>query len=47
MHSLLAVSPESLPLSVLGMKTWARREGSQGSAAQRKFRSIHEKKSIK
>jgi hypothetical protein len=47
MHSLPAVSPESLPLGVLGMKTWARREGSQGSAAQRKSRPIHEKESIK
>jgi Transposase DNA-binding len=34
MHSLLAVSPEGLPLGVLGMKTWARPEGTEGSAAQ-------------
>lgn len=47
MHSLLAVSPEGLPLGVLGMKTWARREGTQGSAAQRKSHPIHEKESIK
>lgn len=47
MHSLLAVSPEGLPLGVLGMKTWARREGTQGRAAQRKSRPIHEKESIK
>ena len=47
MHSLLAVSPEGLPLGVLGMKTWARREGTQGSAAQRKSRPIQEKESIK
>jgi hypothetical protein len=47
MHSLLAVSPEGLPLGVLGMKTWARREATQGSAAQRKSRPIHEKESIK
>ncbi len=47
MHSLLAVSPEGLPLGVLGMKTWARHEGTQGSAAQRKSRPIHEKESIK
>jgi hypothetical protein len=47
MHSLLAVSPEGLPLGVLGMKTWVRREGIQGSAAQRKSRPIHEKESIK
>jgi hypothetical protein len=47
MHSLLAVSPEGLPLGVLGMKTWTRREATQGSAAQRKSRPIHEKESIK
>ncbi|CAB3775025.1 hypothetical protein LMG29542_08407 [Paraburkholderia humisilvae] len=27
MHSMLAVSPEGLPLGVLGIKTWARPEG--------------------
>ncbi|KWR75532.1 IS4 family transposase [Cupriavidus sp. IDO] len=47
MHSLLAVSPEGLPLGVLGMKTWARPEGTEGSAARRKSRPIHEKESIK
>lgn len=47
MHSLLAVSPEGLPLGVLGMKTWARTEAAKGSAAQRKSRPIHEKESIK
>ncbi|KAA1004061.1 IS4 family transposase [Paraburkholderia panacisoli] len=47
MHSLLAVSPEGLPLGLLGMKTWARPEGTKGSAAQRKSRPIHEKESIK
>ncbi|CAN7806747.1 transposase DNA-binding-containing protein [Paraburkholderia hospita] len=47
MHSLLAVSPEGLPLGVLGMKTWARTEGTRGSAAQRKSRPIHEKESVK
>ncbi|WP_263596977.1 IS4 family transposase [Pandoraea sputorum] len=47
MHSLLAVSPEGLPLGVLGMKTWARPEGTEGRAALRKFRPIHEKESIK
>lgn len=47
MHSLLAVSPEGLPLGVLGMKTWARTEATKGSAAQRKSRPIHEKESVK
>ncbi|VVE85103.1 Transposase for transposon Tn5 [Pandoraea sputorum] len=47
MHSLLAVSPEGLPLGVPGMKTWARPEGTEGRAALRKFRPIHEKESIK
>ncbi|VVE56105.1 Transposase for transposon Tn5 [Pandoraea sputorum] len=47
MHSLLAVSLEGLSLGVLGMKTWARPEGTEGSAARRKFRPIHEKESIK
>ncbi|GJG94966.1 IS4 family transposase [Cupriavidus pauculus] len=47
MHSLLAVSPEGLPLGVLGMKTWARTEAAKRSAVQRKSRPIHEKESIK
>ena len=47
MHSLLAVSPEGLPLGVLGMKTWVRREETRGSAAQCKSRPIHEKESVK
>ncbi|MCA8095565.1 IS4 family transposase [Burkholderia anthina] len=47
MHSLLAVSPEGLPLGVLGMKTWTRTEAAAGSAAQRKSRPIHEKESVK
>jgi hypothetical protein len=47
MHSLLAVSPEGLPLGVLGMKTWARTEAATGIAAQRKSRPIHEKESVK
>ncbi|MDX6012219.1 IS4 family transposase [Cupriavidus necator] len=47
MHSLLAVSPEGLPLGVLGMKTWTRAEATKGSAAQRKSRPVHEKESAK
>ncbi|MFC0696503.1 IS4 family transposase [Paraburkholderia humisilvae] len=47
MHSLLAVSPEGLPLDVLGMKTWTRPEAVTGSAAQCKSRPIHEKESVK
>jgi len=47
MHSLLAVSPEGLPLGLLGIKTWVRTEAPRGSAAQRKRRPIHEKESVK
>jgi hypothetical protein len=47
MHSLLAVSPDGLPLGVLGLKTWVRPEGSQGCAAQRRSRPIDEKESVK
>jgi hypothetical protein len=43
MHSLLAVSPEGLPLGVLGIKTWVRTGKASGSAAQRTSRPIHEK----
>ncbi|MEX3937385.1 IS4 family transposase [Paraburkholderia phymatum] len=47
MHSLLAVTPEGLPLGVLGMKTWARPNEKLGSKYQRKSRAIHDKESIK
>uniref|UniRef100_UPI001F3B77DD IS4 family transposase n=1 Tax=Paraburkholderia aspalathi TaxID=1324617 RepID=UPI001F3B77DD len=47
MHSLLAVTPEGLPLGVLGMKTWARPVEAFGKKHQRKARPITEKESIK
>jgi hypothetical protein len=47
MHSLLAVTPEGLPISVLGMKTWVRSEDAFGKRHRRKARSITEKESIK
>lgn len=47
MHSLLAVTPEGLPLGVLGMKTWVRAEEAFGKKHQRQARPITEKESIK
>uniref|UniRef100_UPI003F490CAA IS4 family transposase n=1 Tax=Cupriavidus yeoncheonensis TaxID=1462994 RepID=UPI003F490CAA len=44
---MLAVTPEGLPLGVLGMKTWVRPEEEFGKKHQRKIRSIHEKESVK
>jgi len=47
MHSLLAVTPEGLPLGVLGMKTWVRPDEQLGSKYRRKSRPIDQKESIK
>lgn len=47
MHSLLAVTPEGLPLGVLGMKTWVRPQEKLGKARHRKQRAIGEKESVK
>ena len=47
MHSLLAVTPEGLPLGVLGMKTWVRAQEEAGKGRHRKARPIAEKESIK
>jgi len=47
MHSLLAVTPEGLPLGVLGMKTWVRPEEKFGKKPHPKTRPIEEKESIK
>jgi hypothetical protein len=47
MHSLLAVTPEGLPLGVLGMKTWVRAQEEAGKGRHRKTRPIAEKESIK
>lgn len=47
MHSLLALTPEGLPLAVLGMKAWVRPPEAVSKKHQRKQRSIREKKSVK
>jgi hypothetical protein len=47
MHSLLAVSPEGLPLGVLGLKTWARAPGEMGKRHRRKSLPVAQKESAK
>jgi hypothetical protein len=47
MHSMLAVTPDGLPLGVLGMKTWVRNDSELGKKATRKKRPIHQKESYK
>ena len=47
LHSLLAVTPEGLPLGVLGMKTWVRPDADLGKKKQRKQRPIEDKESAK
>lgn len=47
LHSLLAVTPEGLPLGVLGMKTWIRAPEKSGKSKQRRKRPIEEKESVK
>jgi hypothetical protein len=47
MHSPLAVTPDGLPLGVLGMKTWVRAQEEAGKGRHRKARPIVEKESIK
>jgi hypothetical protein len=47
MHSLLAVTPEGLPLGVLGLKTWVRPPEEYGKTKQRKRRPIQDKESVK
>lgn len=47
MHSLLAVSPEGLPLGVLGMKCWARDPSTAGKRHQRRARPLADKESAK
>lgn len=47
LHSVLAVTPEGLPLGVLGMKTWVRVPQDSGKAKQRRALSIREKESVK
>lgn len=47
MHSMLAVTPEGLPLGVLGMKTWTRTPEERGKGELRRRRTIREKESAK
>lgn len=47
MHSLLAVTPDGLPLGVLGMKTWVRDPEEAGKGKQRRQRDIRDKESVK
>jgi hypothetical protein len=47
MHSLLAVTPEGLPLGVLGMKTWVRPIEQLGKKRLRKSKAIGTKESVK
>ncbi|WP_295493743.1 IS4 family transposase [uncultured Ralstonia sp.] len=47
MHSLLAVTPEGLPLGVLGMKTWVRPDEEFGKKRQRATRPFSDKESTK
>lgn len=47
LHSLLAVTPEGLPLGVLGMKTWVRKDEDLGSRRERTRREFNDKESVK
>lgn len=47
MHSLLAVSPEGLPLGILGLKTWIRPPEQIGKKHRRKRLPVTEKESVK
>lgn len=47
MHSLLALTPEGLPLGVLGLKTWTRPLDQLGKRGLRRKLPVHEKESAK
>lgn len=47
MHSMLALTPEGLPLGVLGMKTWTRAPEQFGKKRLRKTLPVDEKESVK
>lgn len=47
MHSMLALTPEGLPLGVLGLKTWTRPLAQLGKRHQRRKLPVHEKESVK
>ncbi|MGF6920635.1 IS4 family transposase [Paraburkholderia sp. 40] len=46
-HSLLALTPEGLPLGVIGMKTWIRRHEELGKKHLRGQRTVQQKESAK
>jgi Transposase DNA-binding/Transposase Tn5 dimerisation domain len=47
MHSMLALTPEGLPLGVLGLKTWTRPLAQLGKRKQRKTLPVRQKESVK
>jgi hypothetical protein len=47
MHSMLALSPEGLPLGVLGLKTWTRPLEQLGKGKARRKLPVNEKESVK
>ena len=47
MHSLLALTPEGLPLGALGLKTWARPMQQYAKGHRRKQLAITDKESAK
>lgn len=47
MHSMLALTPEGLPLGVLGLKTWARPLEQLGKSKQRRTLPVRQKESVK
>lgn len=47
MHSMLALTPEGLPLGILGMKTWARQLDELGKSKRRRSLPVHAKESAK
>ena len=47
LHSLLAVTPEGLPLGVLGMKTWVRADAQLGKKDRCRKQAYEDKESVK
>jgi hypothetical protein len=47
MHSMLALTPDGLPLGVLGLKTWTRPQEQLGKRSLRRKLPLHEKESAK
>ncbi len=46
-HSVMAVTPDGLPLGMLHVKLWAREDGPQTLKQTKRYRSIEEKESFK